>query len=61
VDDEIAKERERKVLPVNPLGRKWTSGKAKPVLSRLAADFTGLGARCAGGERDSGAQFLRIE
>ena len=52
VDDEIerafAKERERKVLAVIPLNLdgyllsgEWTSGKAKPVLSRLAADFTG--------------------
>ena len=42
------KEREWKVLSVIPLnldryllGGQWRSGKAKPVLSRLAADFTG--------------------
>jgi len=52
VDDEIdrafAKERERKVpaaIPLNLdgylLSGDWKSGKAKPVLSRLAADSTG--------------------
>ena len=48
IEHAFAKERERKVLAVVPLNLdgyllsgEWKSGKAKPVLSRLAADFTG--------------------
>jgi hypothetical protein len=40
VDRAFAKERERKI-PLNLLSGEWKSGKAKPVLSRLAAEFTG--------------------
>jgi len=55
------KERGKKVLALIPLNLdgylfKWTNGKAKQVLSRFAADFTG----CTYGSSEFEAQVERI-